>query len=272
MRRLVRRGVTHAKSVWLRAAVVLLAPLGLLVVPAAAGASIDYTAGPTVTVPASVTVVGTRDATVPVAIHDGDHVFSYCGWLTCDADVYAAVYSPSGNMVGIGTAANSVDETNLPQDLVVPVELSPSLYQLPSGTYSVTVGVNVTRWFDYDDSTQASTTATFSLQHVAAAVQPVAAAKLSLKRTVSKFRRHGWKIVGVLKKNGRLWSGAKVAIQVKVAGRGWQKMLTKTTGKRGRVSFTSTPDPGMVRRRARLLATGPYGQTVVSKTFALYRR
>ena len=168
--------------------------------------------------------------------------------------------------MGIDVVSNSLDDRYLDEDLVVPVTLSPLLNRLPSGTYSVKV---TTLAFDTyaggDPASVTTTTATFALTHVSAA-------KLSLRRTVSEYKSHGWKITGVLKKNGRLWSGAKVTIQVKIPPLGWAEVLSKTTGKKGQVAFTSTPDLGAGRWPARLMAVGPNGETVVSKTFALYRR
>jgi hypothetical protein len=268
MRRLARRSTAdpRAHPVRLHAAIVPLATLGLGLMPAATYAD---SVAPTLTVPTAVTVVGSRHATLRVEIHDGGGAFSLCDWLTCDAEVGVFVYDSSGHQVGIDAAFNSVDDRFLAADLVVPVTLSPLVNPLPSGTYSVKVttlaadNLNTTEGGAPPAATTA--TATFSLNHVPAT-------RLSLGRTVSTYKDHGWKIIGVLKKDGRLWAGAKVTIQVKVSPLGWSKMASKTTGKKGQVSFTSTPDLGSGRWPARLLATGPYGETIVSRAFVLYRR
>lgn len=264
-RQLLRRSAARAQSLWRRAAIVLVAQLGLMLISPAAGAYADGVA-PTLTVPASVTVVGTSDATLQVGIHDGGRAFSSCYWATCDAQVGVQVYDPSGDQVGIDVVSNSIDDRYLDEDLLVQVRLSPLVYRLPSGTYSVKVSTVASDTSGRGDPPiVTTTTATFALNHVPAA-------KLSLGRTVSKYKSHGWKIVGVLKKNGRLWSGASVTLQVKIPELGWSKMLSKTTGRKGQVTFTSTPDPDAGKWPARLTATGPHGETVMSKTFALYRR
>lgn len=263
VRRSVRMSATRALSLWLRTAIAAVAPLGLVVVPSTASADV---VAPTVTVPASVTVVGSSDATVRVAIRDGDRAFSLCDWLTCDAEVGVQVYDPSGAQVGIDVVSNSVEHRYLDADLVVAVSLSPALYSLPSGTYSVKVTtIAGDTYVGADPATVTTSTATFALEHVSAA-------KLSLGRTISKYGSHGWRIVGLLKKDGRLWSAAKVTIQVKIPPLGWSDIATKTTSRKGQVTFTSTPQPGSGKWPARLRATGPHGETVVSKTFALYRR
>ena len=168
--------------------------------------------------------------------------------------------------MGIEVVSNSPADPRLDEDLVVPVTLLPLVYRLPSGTYSVKVTTFALDWFPRGDPASVTTaTATFALTHVSAA-------KLSLVRKVSEYQTHGWKITGALKKNGRSWPRAKVAMQVKISPLGWKTLLSKTTGRNGQVTFTSNPDRGSGRWPARLMAVGPDGETVVSKTFPLYRR
>lgn len=218
------------------------------------------------TAPASVTVVGKRAATVRVDIDDVEGAFSRCHWLTCDATVSVQIYDPSGQQMGIDLVSNGVEERSLDEELVVPVKLIASVYALPDDTYSVKVTTNALPNFVTGDLPVVTTAnTTFALTHVAEA-------KLSLGRAVSAYKRHGWKIVGELKKDGRLWSRAKVTLQLNVDPLGWRDVLTKSTNSDGQVTFTSNPDRRSGRWPARLVATGPNGERVVSRTFAIYRR
>ena len=100
-----------------------------------------------------------------------------------------------------------------------------------AGTYTVTAELEIEH-YDGDYWTSYQTLQT-TLQ-----VQGLAPSAVTyVKRT---YGAHGWKFPVKVTRAGRAWPNKNVTIQAKYCGR-WRKVLTKTTGSTGRVTFFSTP-------------------------------
>lgn len=105
-----------------------------------------------------------------------------------------------------------------------------------AGTYNVTADVEIDQYSDYSgySTTNETVTTTFQVQG------PVASAVTYVKRT---YGAHGWKFPVKVTRAGHAWPNKNVTMQAKVCG-SWRKVLTKTTGSTGRVTFFSTPQKG----------------------------
>jgi hypothetical protein len=105
-----------------------------------------------------------------------------------------------------------------------------------AGTYTVTAEIKIDHYSDYSGytTTYETVTTTFQVQG------PVASAVTYAKRT---YGAHGWKFPVKATSAGRPWANKNVTMQMKICG-SWRKVLTKTTGSTGRVTFFSTPKKG----------------------------
>lgn len=213
---------------------------------------------PLLTVQPAVAAVG-DSAAVGFALDDQGYAYSLCDYYTCDASVFVIVYGPDGAVVGINEYENGPDQRYLPEDLADSVKLS-SFPHLADGLYTVKVDTFADEIGDPPSST--TTSATFSLTWSPAP---------KLRRTVSHFGAHGWKIVGTLLTGGHAYARQNVSIRVHIPGLGWNALKTKKTNRRGQVVFTSEPRPGAGRYKAELFY-GEDGAHVRSKPFDLYRR
>lgn len=103
-----------------------------------------------------------------------------------------------------------------------------------AGTYTVTAELEIEHYDgDYWTSYQTLET-TLKVQGLASS------AVTYVKR---EYGAHGWKFPVKVTRAGRAWPNKNVTAQMKVCGR-WGKLLTKTTGSTGRVTFFVKPKKG----------------------------